>query len=173
MDSDELRERMGHFRNFNYGEWTEQIDYIPIKNNCHDLVKPGHFNIVDYLDVPEGEYFKVGHYINLIYQKLDGEGLALISLQKNHGALYGDGGIKTIHKSKLAISIEPHRLQIVKGKTWVEGGSNPEGMFRKFKLWGGVNFEWEPWEKGLLIIPAYLNQGDADAQTGEAILRGE
>jgi hypothetical protein len=169
MDSDELRERMGKFRNFDYEEWTNKIDYVPIKDNCHDLVKPGCFNIVDYLDVPEGEYFKIAHFINLIHRKLHGEGLALISLQKNHGALYGDGGIKTIHKSKLAISIDPNRIQIVKGKTWVDGGSNPEGMIRKFKLWGGINFEWESWEKGTLIIPSYLSQGATDAQASRAI----
>lgn len=169
MDSDELRERMGKFRNFDYEEWTDKIDYVPIKDNCHDLVKPGCFNIVDYLDVPEGEYFKIAHFINLIHRKLNGEGLALVSLQKNHGALYGDGGIKTIHKSKLAISIDPNRLQIVKGKTWVDGGLNPEGMIRKFKLWGGINFEWEPWEKGTLIIPSYLNPRATDAQAGKAI----
>ena len=140
---DELRERLepfGHPMN----EWNK-IVFAERSRDFQDVIDPDGLNIIDYLEVGDGgEFFKMGIQIKRIYEKLR-QGVAIIGLQKKSGTDFAYGGEMTAEKPRLYVTLENHTLRIKKAKLW-KGDRNPNGMSRRFKLFKGANFIWEPWE---------------------------
>lgn len=140
---DELRERLEPF-GYPMEKWRG-ITFIERSRDFQDVINPDGLNLIDYLEVSdEGEYFKMGIQIKRIYEKLH-DGVAVIGLQKKLGSDFGYGGPPTADKPRLYITLEKSTLKIVKAKLW-KGDTNPNGMFRTFKLHKGATFTWNRWE---------------------------
>lgn len=136
MGAMELRARLEKFEG-NLVHWKEYINFRERASNFADVCKPNDLNIVDYLEVTD-EFYKVGGMIAEIFNKLK-KGVAIIALQKNKGTDLGLGGMRSIEKARLYLSMEPGKLKIVKGKNWASE-HNPNGMEWRFKLIQGAKF---------------------------------
>jgi Fe2+ or Zn2+ uptake regulation protein len=83
-------------------------------SNFADVVKPDAINIIDFLELHD-EFYKVGGLIKDIFDRLK-KGIAIIALQKNPNTNYGLGGMRSIEKARLYLSMEPGKIKIVKGR---------------------------------------------------------
>jgi hypothetical protein len=128
-------------------KWNFKInDNFP---NFVDIVKPDDINFIDYLEVKEGEFYKIPSLLGEIQRKLR-SGVAFVALQKNPDKDYGVGGQQTKGKPALFLSIDaayPNNiLKVVKAKNYV--GENPNGYQIQFKIVNGINLMpsgiWEP-----------------------------
>jgi hypothetical protein len=144
MGSEELSIRTGKF-GYPTDEWNK-IDFRKRTHDFHQIIKPDALNIIDYLEVVEGEFFRIGDNIRKIFEKLD-KGIALISLQMDTGAQFAWGGQKTLDKARLYITLDKNRMVIVKGKNRASSDMNPNGLARSFKLVSGCKFLWDKWER--------------------------
>jgi hypothetical protein len=139
MDSDELTLRIHNF-GYPIQEWNKVK--FRLWQSAHSI-KPDAFNILDYLEVKEGEFWRVGDDLRKIFEKLQG-GIALVFIQMDRGRQYGWGGQKTMDKARLYFTLDDNKLAVVKGKNWV-GKENPNGKAISFKLRNGSIFEWGSW----------------------------
>lgn len=117
-------------------------------SNFADCVIPDQINIIDFLELTgaEGaEFYKIGAFIKEIYDKLT-TGVAIIALQKQFRAELGRGGIGSLEKARLYITLEKGVLKIVKAKNWATE-VNPNGLCISFKIIQGAKLittsEWE------------------------------
>jgi hypothetical protein len=143
MGAIELRERLSKFQNVPLTGWK----FKPKEraSNFADVVVPDAINIIDFLEIHD-EFYKVGGMIKEIYDKLR-SGIAIIALQKNKGVDYGLGGMRSLEKARLYLTMEPHIIRIVKGKNWTSQ-ENPNGLECRFKLIGGCKVVEESyWRK--------------------------
>jgi hypothetical protein len=136
MGAMELRDRLNKFE-ANLVHWKENINFRERSSNFADVIKPNDVNIIDFLEITD-EFYKVGGMIKQIYDKLK-KGIAIIALQKNPKTDIGLGGMRSIEKARLYLSMEDGRIKIVKGKNWASS-YNPNGISRKFKLVQGAKF---------------------------------
>lgn len=120
-------------------DWRGKFKFYERAADFADVVKPDEINIIDYLDVTD-EFYKIGGYIKEIFDKLN-EGVAIIAIQKNPGNDYGLGGMRSMEKAQLYLSIDPGVIKIIKAKEWVDDKKNPNGMCKNFKLVGGCNIQ--------------------------------
>lgn len=142
MGPEELTLRTSKF-DIPKNEW-KKIQFKKRVENFQDVVQPDALNIVDYLEVIEGEFYKIGDHIRKIYQKLD-RGIAMISLQMDRGAKFAWGGQKTLDKARVYLTLDAGVLTLQKGKNR-SSTVNPDGLSRSFKLISGCEFRWEPWQ---------------------------
>jgi len=110
----------------------------------HDVVEPDAFNIIDFLEMHDN-FFEVSRYIKAVHDKLK-NGIAMILLQKPQGSDKGYGGIKTIEKARLAITLEHEggdygTAQLIKVKKFPDPRMNPNGMKIPYRIVSGARFE--------------------------------
>ena len=91
-------------------------------SNYLDIIKPDDINFIDYLEVKEGEFYKIPSMLGEIQRKLK-NGLAFVAIQKNPGTEYGVGGHQTRAKAALFLTIEAQYpeniLKVVKAKNFI------------------------------------------------------
>ncbi len=138
MGAMELRDRLKKFGEHLLTHWKENINFRERSLNFADVTKPNDVNIIDFLEITD-EFYKIGGMIKEIYDKLK-KGIAIIALQKNPHTDFGLGGMRSIEKARLYLSIETGKIKIVKGKNWAEEGNNPNGIYNEFKLYKGAKF---------------------------------
>ena len=136
MGAMELRARLEKFET-GLIHWKENVNFRERSSNFADLIRPNEINIVDFLEITD-EFYKVGGMIKEIWDKLK-KGIAIVALQKNPKTDIGLGGMRSIEKARLYLSMEHGRLKIVKGKNWATD-FNPNGMQFNFKLVQGAKF---------------------------------
>jgi len=142
MGAIEFKVRLSKFADIGITDWT----FFPKEraSKFEDVIQPDDINIIDFLEVYD-EFYKMGYYIKQIFDKLH-NGIAIIAIQKNPGTDYGLGGMRSIEKARLYLSIGHGNIKIVSGKNWVSE-CNPVGLARTFKLVQGCKFiptsEWE------------------------------
>jgi len=117
-------------------------------DNFADIIKPDAFNVIDYVD-SDSDYYNSVAEISKIYRVLKG-GIAVIGLQKKSNTKdkwgniteydVGYGGEPTLKRASLYIALNPGKLKIVKGKSWVNRQLNPNGMRWTHKLVDGCKF---------------------------------
>jgi len=144
MRSEELYVRLEKFDDHCVEEMFNKVNFVTCTSEFQDEIEPDSLNIVDYLEILEGDFYKIQDQIRKIFDKLN-DGIAVICLQKKKDQDLPRGGIGAIEKARIAIAIENNVISIVKGKLW-KAGLNPERLTRRFTLVGGVNFKWDPWE---------------------------
>ena len=111
-----------------------------------DVVEPDKINVIDYLDL-NSEVYLVGDEIEKIYRKLK-SGIAFIGLQKKPGQQLGIGGMFSIKRAKLYISLDSereaggwiHKLTIQKARGRVDPKIDPRSIEIRFKLVDGIRF---------------------------------
>jgi len=137
MGAMELRARLNKFQ-CNLKHWKDNINFRERSSNFADVIKPDEVNIIDFLEITD-EFYKVGGMIKEIYDKLK-KGIAIIALQKNKGRDEGLGAERSVEKARLYLSMQPHKIKILKGKNWANQEINPNGMEWNFKLVQGAKF---------------------------------
>lgn len=88
-----------------------------IIDNFHDAIKePNTLYLIDYIDVPEsGEFYMIAPALAKIQVKLKNS-VAVIALQKKTTSDKAYGGEQTMKKADLYLSLDRHRLKIVRAK---------------------------------------------------------
>jgi len=107
-------------------------------SNFDDVIQPDDINIIDFLELSD-KFYIVGGILKSIFDKLR-NGIAIIALQKNPGASMARGGVGTLEKPRLYITIDSGLLKIEKGKNWKNPERNPNGLQIRFKLVQGAKF---------------------------------
>ena len=79
MDGSELSELISFFPNSDTA--FDHVEFVEMEDQGADIIDPDGLNIIDYLDPPEGEYFKMTSLIHDIHAKLE-KGIAIICIQK-------------------------------------------------------------------------------------------
>ena len=100
-----------------------------------DHIRPDAFNIIDFLEVYD-DFYRIGGMLQAIHSKLD-NGIAVVVIQKNPGALHGLGGARSIEKARLYLSLEPGLCTIRKAKIWRNKALNPNGLSLGFSIVNG------------------------------------
>jgi len=135
MGDVELRNRLEKFErpieSWNFEAYERSDDFS-------DVIHKDSINIIDYLEIHD-EFWKIGAVIKQIYDKLD-SGIAVICLQKDPRKEYGLGGVRSLEKARLYLTMDSNKLTIVKGKNWVDSHINPNGLYLEFKLIQGCQF---------------------------------
>ena len=119
--------------------------------NFADVIDPDGFSVVDYIDA-DNEFWSIGAELSRLHKKLR-TGVVVCAIQKKPGMKnfrgeiissdMGYGGAPTLKRPALYVSMtesSPHRLKIVKGKSWMDKTLNPNGMMWTYKLVGGAKF---------------------------------
>jgi hypothetical protein len=107
-------------------------------SNFDDVIQPNDINIVDFLELSD-KFYEVGGMLKKIYDKLQ-NGIAIIALQKNPGSSMARGGIGTLEKPRLYITMDSGVMKIEKGKNWRQPNVNPNGLQVRFSLVQGAKF---------------------------------
>jgi len=133
MSPEELRMRLDKHEDLVLDDWNftayERTDHY------NDVIKPDAINIIDYIENNDN-FYRIGDRIKEIHEKL-GKGIAIIALQKEHGALFGRGGEFTAQRARLYVSIDKGVARIVKAKNRKDPAVNPVGLELKYKLVNG------------------------------------
>ncbi|MGA2462776.1 MAG: primase C-terminal domain-containing protein [Thermodesulfobacteriota bacterium] len=146
--SSEMGDREIKKRLLKFGISLKQWKFTVIEraSNFSDVIQPDDINVIDFLEVYQ-DFYKIGLYIREICDKLN-KGIAIIALQKNPGVDWGLGGMRSMEKARLYLSIEKGRIKIVSGKNWASE-TNPVGLQLDFKLVQGCKFIVQrDWYKG-------------------------
>ena len=77
--------------------------------------------------------------LRAIYDKLT-TGIAIVALQKAPGATMARGGVGSLEKPRLYLTMDSGTLKIEKGKNWAQQEINPNGLSCTFKLVQGCKF---------------------------------
>ena len=140
MGAEELKVRLSLFDNVAENEWI--FDPRERSFNFAEVIYPDDLNIIDYLELSEGNFYKIAHEIRGIHDKLR-KGVAIIALQKKEGAEFGRGADLSAEKARLYVTMDSNILKIKKGKNWAQKGVNPNNMEFPFKLVNGAKFYHE------------------------------
>ena len=103
-----------------------------------DVIYPDMINIIDYLDL-NTELYMIGQEIDDIAKKLQ-SGMALIAIQKKAENNLGIGGVFSLKRSKVYLTMNPGELTIEKSRSRADPRVNPKGKKVKFKLVDGIKF---------------------------------
>jgi hypothetical protein len=148
MSASELKDRVKKF-GMPLNEWRK-VRFIERSDKFSDVVVSTDLNIIDYMEVSGGighEFYRIGEDITAIHNKLT-TGIAIICLQKNPNQDLARGGLGSIEKSRLYISMDSGKAKITKGKIWKDPKVNPHKMELSFKLVDGCRFILEAdWSK--------------------------
>lgn len=143
MSARACRNRLSKHRETPLKDW--KIRFVESFNSYEDVIQPDDLNFIDYIEPPDGEYFKVPAILSSIQRKLN-EGIAIVALQKNPGTSYGIGGFQTKAKPSIFCTLEGNILKVEKAKNFNK--INPNGYTAKFKIFDGINLsrvgDWIP-----------------------------
>lgn len=135
MGAMEMQDRL---KNFDHPLDKWKFKAIERSSEFADVIRPNAINIIDFLEISDN-FYMVSGMIKSIYDKLD-KGIAIIAMQKNKGTDFGLGGMRSLEKPRLYLSMSPGELKITKGKNWVSPEKNPNGLKINYKLYKGCNF---------------------------------
>jgi len=145
MGIEEARLRIEEFDDITIADWDKQWEFSNIYDDFHDklLTGKGNINVIDYLEDPEGEAWRVPTHLRNIHQKLDGA-IALVAIQKNRGDRdTGVGGEQTLAKPRLYLSMDYGKAKIVKCKAFYDRKDNPNRKVVDFVLREGCKFSFK------------------------------
>ena len=153
--SGELLNRLRQDKDTDPEKWIKKIEFGQFsRNEYHDVILPNAINILDFLEVSDGEFFKIGDQIKKIHQKLR-KGICIIAIQKKRGQDLARGGDLSAEKARLYLTLGRdkgdkgqlvNKCHIVYCKNPVQGAMSPRDTFCEYKLGGGHYFKrTTPW----------------------------
>jgi hypothetical protein len=117
---------------------TPKFELIERYDDWKDIIRPNNINIIDWVTVNDGEFYKMGSLIQGIQSKLD-RGIAVIALQKNQAKGLGEGGDFSVRLASLYLTMDFEKLTVVKAKEYE--GTNPNNKTYGFNIVdGGCKF---------------------------------
>ncbi len=132
-----LKKRLGK-SDLPLDEWNMQFSHE--WDNPIDIIQPDAINIIDYIEPPDGEFYKIPQILTEIHHKLD-KGIAICCIQKNNDKDFGAGGQQTMNKAALALNIDKsnpgQKMTVRKAKNY-RGEINPNMFVMKFKIVNGI-----------------------------------
>ena len=134
MEARTARMRIGKHPHTPLKEW--RFNFVESFRNYADVIQPDAMNLVDYVEVSDGEAFRIPSTLSGIQRRLQ-IGIALVALQKNPGAGHAIGGHQTLAKPALFLSLESGTMKILKAKNW-RSEINPNGFSVQFKIRNGI-----------------------------------
>ncbi len=138
MGAEEMRGRIERFPDTTIEQWDEYVYIEERAVNFVDFIEPDWINIVDFLEVST-DFYRIGGMIKEMLDKVTGNGILVVAVQKNKDAEYGLGGQRTIERAKLVVTLDPGIIRILVGKNWQDGiESSPKGRSWSYKLVGGT-----------------------------------
>jgi hypothetical protein len=131
---EEIKARRLAHPDLNVEDWKDEVVKCNI-DHYDDKILKDHINIVDYLEVKDGEFYKVADQIRKIYEAI-GRGLAIIFIQKAKGAEFGRGKEFSAEKARLVCNLtmgNPRTcfVQMVKN---AKVNPNPSGLKIFYKI---------------------------------------
>ena len=138
MVEDELAGRLRKDDSLRLEDW--KFEPFERSYDFDQVVDPDALNIIDFLELggDESEYYKGVSLVRKIYDKLD-KGVAIIAVQKNHGADLPKGGSGLLEKARIGLSLDPNKAKLTIAKNWASGvQTTPRGRKWKFQLVGGI-----------------------------------
>lgn len=132
----ELKERLSKF-NVRLADF-KKVKWLERSGNFADVIRPNEVNVIDFLEMTT-EFYQVAGFIKEIFDKIN-KGIAIIAIQKNPGVALGLGGVRSLEKARLYLSMDAGRIKIEKGKNWTRPDVNPNGLEIAFKLVQGCHF---------------------------------
>lgn len=143
MGGMEMNSRLSLFPDIKIDEWD--FDLREKADNFADEIYPEDINVIDFMEITKDHYL-VAEKIKQIFDKLT-SGVAVIALQKRPGDDLGRGGVASLEKPRLYLSMEKGRIKIIKAKNWTDPTHNPNGLVREYRLRHGCEFicdaDWE------------------------------
>lgn len=124
-------------------DFIRNVVSIERSQGFQDVLDPNGINCIDYLEAPDGDYYRMAPTITEIFSKLD-RGVAVIAIQKRRNTDIGRGGEGTLEKPRLAISLSYDRdrgfftAKITKAKI-PRGGNSIDGKEIDFLIHRGVS----------------------------------
>ena len=134
-------------------DMLQDIKFYMRGHNFNDVVKTGEkdLNIIDYMEMHDN-FFMVSKYLDDIYRKLNGKGVAVIAIQKDPYKEYGRGGAFNQEKPILSIAIDRGGIATINKFKGEFRGENPTGKQYKFKIINGSKLIMvEHWHKQIVI----------------------
>jgi ribosomal protein S27AE len=105
-----------------------KFDLIERHGEWKYAIQPNDINIIDWIDLPDGDFYKINGILDGIKSRLN-KGIALVALQKSEGKTLGTGGQFSEHLADIYLNIDFQRLTVRKCKEW--NAPNPNN-----KVWG-------------------------------------
>lgn len=138
VGAEELKLRLCKF-DFPIDQW--KFDARERSRDFASVIYPDEVNVIDYLEIKQGEFYLVGDQLAAIHDKLR-NGIAVVAIQKKKNTKFnkydlGRGAELGLEKARLYLSIDGGRLIIVKGKNWRYEEVNPNGVTFEFSLING------------------------------------
>lgn len=143
LNRNTFKRRISKTNGFSKKEWVNVMFAGDLSADvAHDRVQPGEFNVFDYIEVDDGNYYKIPGIISKVHRKLRG-GVALICLQKDKDKKFAVGGEQTRAKANLYCVLQPdfpgEKLIIDNCKAWAQEDVNPQGFEVHYKIVNGIN----------------------------------
>jgi hypothetical protein len=117
---------------------TPKFSLVERHDDWQYAIEPDWINIIDWIDLGDREFWKIGTVMGDIQRKLN-KGIAVICIQKNESKELGIGGQFSEHLASLYFNIDYQRLTVRKVKEYT-GGYNPNNKVYGFDLEEGVHF---------------------------------
>jgi hypothetical protein len=113
MHEQALQFKCTHFQNMSIDDW--KFTPLGVTDDFSSSIRPDDINIIDYLEAPNSEFWKIGESIRAIERKLK-NGMALILLQRKSKALWGEGAEFGARASSLYINMAWGSIEIMKNR---------------------------------------------------------
>ena len=141
MGSDEFNGRLAKYKGLELSDW--KIEPYERSYNFDQVIKGKALYLIDFLELggDESEYYKGVALVRRIYDRIRiTGGAAFIACQKNKDAELPKGGSGLLEKARIALSLDPNRIELAVAKNWADGiESSPKGKAWTYKLVGGIN----------------------------------
>lgn len=119
-------------------DMLQDINFYSRGHNFQDAIKTGdnELNIIDYLEVHD-KFYMVSQYLDEIYTKLNGKGIAVVAIQKDPYKEYGRGGSFVEEKPVLSIALDRGGIATINKFKGEFRDANPRGKQYQFKILNG------------------------------------
>ena len=137
LNAASFKNRMSKFEDVTTDMLTD-IKFYMRGHGFNDVIKTGEkeLNIIDYLEIHD-KFYLVSQYLDDIYQKLNGEGIAIIAIQKDPYKEFGRGGSFIEEKPVLSIALDRGGIATINKFKGEFRESNPRGKQYRYKILNG------------------------------------
>lgn len=144
MHEQALEFKLTHFLGLGVKDW----DFTAVTDvkDWASSIRPDDINVIDYLEAPNSEFWKIGDSIRAVERKLR-NGMALILLQRKSNAVWGEGAEFSARASSLYVNMSWGKMEVVKNR-YREGDEFKGLDTRNFDIENGLIVAKSGWYGG-------------------------